>query len=679
MHLGIELIHLGIVTASLFLLVVIPFLPVAYLLFPGQHWPKIVLSAMVLGCSVQASVGLFWSHLVGKWPLYEVGAAALICLLMLIWSAGRARKRVVVSGDLDSEPIQPVLVLILVIGFILRSIHPLDVAYLGQSDAYTHLNYIRNIIDFGYLFNPIYPPGYHWILALPSLVFPIEPYVVARYGGAFFGVGLILGIYVLLDQCVNRISAIFAGFCAAAFPGMVLLMKTGVGVFANQFGLFLLPAIVLFYILSVADRRQNASAQPMLLIALCGMAAAVPMMLIHVFLIIGLERLVMLVRDRYRWFGKTVQVCLLIVPALCLLGYHISAVGAGHRFETAEIMTGYGDGGKKQTVARTVAERIEKKAVADDPEKRKIAALVSGSPYFTLVLDYLSIKRKGFGNVKLDALGWILAGLFLVLFLIGIARLDSSYILIGLWGGLTSVQAGTGLFQFSSYQREGWSLLVATCCLSGIIAASVYFLGRPSILFRAGIIVMMTASAAWSALHPPMHYAIRSSAEDELIRSVRTLAQILSDDETGCRSNENEICSIRELLAENLETVLVTRRYVGWGNQGEIARNVAPHGAKMKVVIFGGWKTKDIFQSDKQYVVLIDQQTRLSGQHMLGAFAMVTPAMVRATLNSRKHLFRANSLILQQMHELPDSRWQVNSVTVSENLTAYSVVPVGAD
>ena len=673
-----DLIHLGIVTSSLILLVVVPFLPVSYLLFRGQQWPKIVLSAMVIGASLQASAGLLWSHLVVRWPLYELAALGAGWLLLLLWSMRRAAHQRIVVCDPDSEPVQPALILILCAAFAIRSIHPLEVAYLGQSDAYTHLNYIHNVIASGYLINPVYPPGYHWIMALPSLVFSIDPYLIARFGGAFFGTGLVLGVYVLLDQCVSRSSAIFASFCAAAFPGMTLLMKTGVGVFANQFGLFLLPAIALFYILSLTDSKRNASDRPVLLIALCGMAAAVPMMLLHVLLVIGLERLAMLVRYRRKWLVKTTRTGLLILPALCLFAYHLSQVGAGNRYGTAEIMTGYGESAAEAAVVKKVAERIERQVVAHAPQQKKRVELISSSPYFKLVLDYLSLKRRGFGNFKLDVLGAALAGLFLVLLIAGMLRRTSAFMVIGIWGLLTSVQAGTGLFQFSSYQREGWSLLVATCCLSGIVAASVYDFGQRSLMFRIGVAGLMTACTIWSLMHPPIHFPIRSSAEHELIRVLRFIGAGSAGDRSTCGSADDVVCSLQEHLAEGLDTVLVTRRFVGWGNQGEIAKNVLPPDTVAEILIVDGKKDTEIFQPGRQYVVLIDELTDLSGRHMLGAFAMVTPSMVRETLKSRERLFRLNGLVLQQIDRLSASRWQVERFIVSENLTAYLVIPADA-
>ena len=238
-------------------------------------------------------LGMLWSHLVYSRPLLEVGVLLLVWLGLLYWSW--KRWAVSLQEECTSKPFatghHAALILILCIGFLLRIIHPVDVAYLGQSDAYTHLNYIHSIVNSGCLSNPSYPSGFHWIMALPELVFSVDPYHVARYGGAFFGIGLILGIYVLLDSCIGRRSALFGSFFAAAFPGMMLLIKTGVGVFANQFGLMLLPALFSFIWLFWTRKKGAGHYKIPLTIGLCGMAAAVPMMLLHVFLIYGCERL----------------------------------------------------------------------------------------------------------------------------------------------------------------------------------------------------------------------------------------------------------------------------------------------------------------------------------------------------------------------------------------------------
>ena len=671
---GTELLDLGIITSSLFVLLIAPYLPITAMLFRGQQWPKIVLTAMVMGCSIQAFIGLLWSHLVKIRPSTEVAILAAIWLMLMIWSIVRSRRRRAIVFDRQHYSEHLGLIFILIAGFIVRSIHPLQVGYLGQSDAYTHLNYVRNIIDLGYLINPMYPPGYHWIMALPSLVLAIDPYQTVRFGGALFGTALVLAIYVLLDQTVSRRAAQFGSFCAAAFPGMNLLMKTGVGAFANQFGLLLVPVVLLFYILIVTGRGKKENDSIFLTISSCGLAAAVPMMLIHLLLIIGFERLVMLISNRRRWPINTLHIAGLLLPALLLFTFHIGHVGADQRFRTAEMMTSYS--GKKNTAIEVIAERVEQKISQNKRQKWKIASVVVQSPYFKLLSDYSSVKRKGFGNLKIDLLALVLAILFLILLMIGLLRKVNSYIVLGLWGLLTNIQASTGFLQFSSYQREGWSLLIATCCLSGILASSAYRFVEHIRLFRMAVIGAMAASFSWCVVHPPFHFPIWSSAENELVKTIRSLAIKPWLQPDVCKDTKTEaICDIVEMLDPNFEVTLVTRRFVGWGNQGEIALNVVPYGSPMPVLVVDNNMNNEVFQPGRQYVVLVDVKNRLSGRQMISAFAMVTPYMLRVTLNSRERLFKLNRNIVRNLSDLDDSSWDVKHVQVSDTLSAYVVVP----
>ncbi len=668
-----EILQLGAVTVSLGGLLVIPFLPIAFFLFRGCQWPQVLLAALSMGCSIQAALGMLWSHQVGAQPLGEIVTLTLTWLALLLWSWKHSVGPEVHRSEKGAAGNHGALVLILGIGFAVRTIHPLDAAYLGQSDAYTHLNYLHNIVEVGCLSNPTYPAGFHWILALPGLVFSIDPYLIARYAGAFFGTGLILGIYVLLSTCVSRRSALLGSFFAAAFPGMMLLMKTGVGVFANQFGLMLLPVIFWFYIQILYRENGFARFSIPLTFVLCGLAAAVPMMLLHVLLIFGFERLLTLLRKRSEWLRKTLKFVLICLPAIILFTFHISQVGPKQRFETATIMTDYRE--EIASVSKTIADRVEEETASRFPGSGRVLSLVTQSPYFTLLLDYSSVKRLGFGSRVLDILGGSLAILFSGLILAGLVRNHPGFLVIGIWGLLTSVQAGTGFFQFSAYQREGWSLLIATCCLSGIMAARIYRFGESFRLFRYAVLALMVISAAWAFSSPPGHPKLRSSAEDELVRTIRLIGQGPSDWSKACSAGDHLYCNMQDLLADDLQLILVTRRFIGWRNQGEIAPNVLPPDSGIDTITVNMSGGETIFQPGFQYLVLVDEENVLSGGQLLSAFAMVSPAMVKVTLKNQRHLFKANEKILAQVRDLSEHEWSTESIRVTDRLTAILVVP----
>jgi 4-amino-4-deoxy-L-arabinose transferase-like glycosyltransferase len=670
-----DLFQLGVVTSSLLLLIVLPFIPAALCLFRGEQWPRILLTALAIGLCLQATLGFLWSHLVGKWPYGELVVLGFCCLFSLIWCFNRLRLTEPKYSETFQKQNHLFLILILLAAFLVRVIHPLEAAYLGQSDAYTHLHYLRNIVDQGCLINPAYPAGYHWVLALPVLVFSIDPYVVVRFGGAFFGVGLVLAIYVLLEQLFSKRAAIIGSFCSASFPPMTLLMKTGVGAFANQLGLFLVPVIFLFYVLVINAEKKKADTGGILLLALCGLTATVAMMLLHVFVIFCLERFVMLFKAPRMWFSKTLRIALIIFPAICLLLFHVTQVGPSQRFQTANILMEYGD--KKQPIAEKMNAKIKEEADKYSPKQKMYMILVAESPYFKLLFDYFSIKRNGFGNSILNGIGWLLAAIFSYFIIYGFISVKISYLLIGFWGGLTSVQAATGFLQFSSYQREGWSLLIATCCMCGILASWIIQVALKHRYFQIGIVAMMVITCLLALLSPPKHAPIRSSAEDLIIRSIRFFGKTTSAVSSACMDQSSVLCQVEKLLVDDVPLTLVTRSFTGWRNQGEIAPNVLQQKSALNVITIAGNKgIGKIFEPGNQYIILIDKQVNLTGSQMISAFAMVTPSMVTATMKQQAYLYKTNMKIEEYIGNLSHSQWQVHEVPLSSNLDAFVVIPL---
>ena len=352
-------LQMGMVTASFLVLLVLPTLPLAIFFLPKRDWPEIVLGAILIGASCQAAIGLTWSHLVGQSPQAEIALyLSFFVLSLLIFLSRRSRQSLQHLLSIRFGKRYRPLLLILIAAFAVRSLHPLQTAALGQSDAYTHLHYLRYLTEEARLFNIVYPAGYHWILALPVLVFGLDPYVVARFGGAFFGTALVLAIYVLLDRLMNRRSAVFGSFCAACFPGMNLLIKTGIGAFANQFGLLLIPCILYLYSLLAGKSRKQLGLPMLFVIACLGLAASVPMMLLHLFIIFVMERLVALVRTRQHWLRQTMFLVVLCVPAVSLTGFHFWQAGSGQRFNTARVLMQYG--GKKRQPRKRLCIRCSK-------------------------------------------------------------------------------------------------------------------------------------------------------------------------------------------------------------------------------------------------------------------------------------------------------------------------------
>jgi hypothetical protein len=663
------------VNLSLFALLVLPALPLALYAIGEKGWPEVLLSALLLAAGSQAAMGLVWSHLVGQ----RSGLEATVFLLLwglvsaVVFYLGRVRRK---RGRTNNNDRHYLLFLILLTGSVIRSIHPLETAALGQSDSYAHLQYLHYIVEQGYLQNGIYPAGFHWLLALPVLVFGIDPYLAARFGGLFFGTGLVLAIFVFLNTLINRRAAIFGSYCAAAFPGMTLLMKTGIGVFANQFGLLLVPCLLYLYarLLNQEEKGKQWPYRMIFLLTGLGFAAAVPMMLLHVYIIFAIERFLALLKQRKAWLGKTMILILLCLPAILLTGFHFSRAGSGQRFQTAKILMKYGN--KKVAVAE-LSRKVEGLGRRYDRAQARLVKLVAESPYFHLLVDFFTVKRHGFGNVSINLLAVVLVGSYLAFLGYGYYRGSPGYLLLGIWGGLTGLQAGTGILQFSSYQREGWSLLIATCCLTGILADLVYKRVARYRVVRAGTCAAMVALAGWTLYHPPRHPIIQSSAEGLLIRTVRFFGRDLDRAAADCTpDNQEPVCTISRILRNDLPLTIVSRKCAGWSNQGEIVPNVMPPQspvATVQVGVKGGMEER--FSRERQYLVLFDRWKPVLPGEIISTFAMVDPGMVAATLRQHKYLYRANGVIWSYVRKLPTGEWQMQRIILSKNLAAYVLLP----
>lgn len=669
-----EIIHLVVSLGATTLLLVVPFIPVAWLLFREAPWPKILLSAAVIGTCLQSITGLLWTHLVGSFTIGEV------ILLGFLWAA------LLLLARRFGTPLQPwdqpadkgnhfFLAVILLAALAVRAVHPLEAAFLGQSDAYTHLHYLRDIVARAHLTNPAYPPGYHWVVAVPVLVLSIEPYVMVRFVGALFGAALVLSVYVFLLQSFGKNAALFGSFLVAGFPPMMLLMKTGVGGFANQMGLFLVPVVFLFYLELINKHDGYGNTMVMLLLALVGLVSATPMMLFHLLIVLTLERVIALFRTPRSWLPHTARIGLVVIAALTFIVFHFSQIGPGQRIHVSRAMVEYG---QQTQQAERLSDSIEQ-AVSDTSRHwKKITAFVIKSPYFVLLVDYVSVKRRGLGSYLYDTLALLLSILFSLSLGFGLWKGLNQYTLIGLWGLLTTLETATGLLQFSSYQREGWSLLIATCCLGGIIAARVYEVGVHIALVRYGTVLLITGSIAWTLLHPP-HHPIRSNAEDPLVRSVRFAGRSYEQMEAGCREPKSALCDLVPLLWENLPLTLVTRRFTGWKSQGEIAPNVLQPWSERKVLIIDDQPLDKALRPGNQYLVLIDETIEISQEHLSSAFQMLTPSMVEASRRKQTKLFKINQTILESIEKLPEDEWLVKEVSISDALTGIVIVPQKVD
>jgi len=662
-----ETIKLIIVFCSATISTVAPTWLASRRLLPRSARFEVFFTAWILGMVSQSVFGLLWNHLVSRNAGIEVTFYYLFWLIISVILIVLAQRSPLQKRECDQNIDEKILLGILCIAVVVRGIYPLQHFALGQSDAYSHLHFLRDVISSGHLQNPIYPAGYHWILALPTLTFHLDPFDVVRYVGAFFGSGLVLAVFVIVRRASDDAAAFLSAFLVACFPGFYLLQKTGVGAFANQLGLLFIPVILYFYIRMIENDFRWSSYTFLFIVSLMGFIVSVPMMMIHVCLIILLERIFALVKKPSGWVSRSVIVAVSGIPALVLFLFHF--------LNPVKLS-------QTETVMFFIKDQIRLTAAAAVTTDRTFIFDWLNHPGMKMIIDFVSIKRWGFGNLFLDVLGCLFFIVFICLFYYGAKKSQSLPTIMGIWGMLTSIQSLIGVLQFSAYQREGWSLLIVIACQSGIVGANIYRWGidRWKIM-RPLFYIFVIISVVWSIFFPPGHLLLNSWAEDDIIRIVRNLSsQAIHQNPSEKRDahQDRDIMAIRNALSASasLPVTILARNFSGWWTgQGEMV-NVVMHRptAVENEVITERSSLNLVFKTNRQYVVLLDAQKTLRVEQ-LGMMARLNRDSAENFVNVQKDSFHINKKILDALRALSPSIWNTQWIKLTDHLTVVVVKP----
>ena len=603
-------------------------------------WPLTALSALLLGWLIQIVIGLYWSRHVRVAPLAEglcyLGFFGVASLLAILWPRPpqAAAERMPAREGL-------LLGMILLAAVVIRSIHPWQHAALGQSDAYTHLRMLRQLLAWGFFDNESYPSGFAWIMALPATTFQLDPYYLARFGGAFFGTAMVLAVYALVRTgSTSGVPAIYAAALVACFPGLMLLIKTGVGAVANHAGLALLPLVLLGYLLMRGPGTRGRGAL-WLAIGLACMALTVPMMLLHVCAVLLLVLLFDGPWTRADLRRRGALIVLLSAAVGGLLAIHVAHMSPRQRSVTAIMLT--------SADATVGSAQVQPQHL---------------TPLTTLGLlarDFTGIKRWGLHSLLLDAalLGLVLV--FLAVLLWGIHRRQRLAVLLGCWGGLASVQVATGWLQFTAYQREGWSLLIAVGSLSGVFAGALCaWRARLQTVLIAGVAL----SSVWTFTHPPAHPLLNSSAEEELIRAIRLLRNFPQWATPSDAANG----ALRDFLAQQLDphhpVSLCARSLI----QPDVFRSVAgPNPRLVFRKVTWNHPISEYMAAGGQFLVILDEPEDLS-QRDFGVFGNVSPALRQNFVDEQRLRYAINHEMETCVAGLSRDEWIVAEHTVSPSL-----------
>ncbi|MBN1558254.1 MAG: hypothetical protein JW951_08925 [Lentisphaerae bacterium] len=558
------------------------------------------------------------------------------------------------------------LAVILALAYGVRLLHPLRHAYLGQSDAYTHLLFIKDILADGTIRHPAYPAGYHWIVALPVRLFRLDPYLAARYGGAFFGTMLCLGLYGLLRAGGRAFPALLGAFLAASCPVFGILIKTGVGAFANQVGLALTPVILLAYSRFVARARGGGA---VLTALLAGLAACVPLMLLRLGVVMLAERALALAAaagggGRAAW-RRTGRLALLLLPAALIVALQFAPAGSAWWRVTGEALTG---------------ERLRAAATPQPGPVQAEPARTAPCPAAAVARDYLSVKRAGLGSRWMTLAACGLLALFAAGAVQGARRRMPLWRVIGVFGCVTGLQTLTGVLEFSRYQRAGWSFMIAAVCACAWLGFEVYRRIRPAGLRRGLVAAGAAACVTLTLLHPPGHLNAVSSAEDALVRLTRALAHreaVRAGVRVPVACDAPLPAAVAAALEPGLPAVLVVRSTSGAATRGfwELPDAVTVRGAPLEIVnVRQEADLRAAFRPGRQLVVFLDRARRIAAP-ALGSVAALDPAQAERYARWQYGHYAVNGVIRDFLDALPEDAWRRRAVPLGARATVVVAVP----
>lgn len=593
-------------------------------------WLMGIAGAMCL----QSALGWMWNQF-APGPLWmQPFAYALVWLGV----AGVVRAP---PGDDAADAPDRWLWMLLALAFALRMVDPLRTAALGQSDAYSHWQFIFDVVEKGRVRNAVYPPGYHWVLGLPTMLSGLDPYLMARFGGAFAGTLLVAALYALAERMAGRTAARWAAWFAGLCPAAWWLIKTGVGVFPNQFGLLLLACAWLAYLrwLSAPSRR----ALTPLVIVVAGMATATPMFLLDLALVLGLHQALVLLRassaERRR---AALLVGLGVVSAIPLV-FLLMRAGPDSLRHTVVALTG---------------------AL---PPHTGDAAFTVPELLGVLTRDFFSIKRSGLGSPLFSAAAAVLAALFTAGLAASLRRRRTDVALLSLWGLLAALQTGWGVLQFEHYQRAGWQLMMAVALLVGWIA---HRLPVARGLTLAGLAALVTVG---SFVMYPRHQLLHSAAEPELVTFLRAVAreQRILHDKTPARVIATPRLPDGMTLHVRRGLTILARRYTGFTRgQGDPVYAALGHRDGTEIRPLGAGAPLEL-KPRRQYLLIRDE----APPPPAGLSARMNAALAAMAAPRPERIAAAHRELDGILAGVDPAQWTVHRHALAPALEVYLLLP----
>jgi len=242
------------IIGSVAVLFVLPFILVAFKMFPQQDKLFQIYVSMIIGLFISvALVYLLAVFNVFNKANFLVGYS----LIILVFNAYFLRKmrQFKISLKIKLSSTFFLLLFAFCVGGYMRLYDPTKHIALGNVDFYRHLYFLKNTAK-GIVFAS-YPRGFHIILALIYFVSNVDFYDIIRFAGALFGILSIGAVYCFMKQTFSKGAGIFAALFYSGFTIFNLLTVEQTGSWPTGFCFLLIPLLFYFALRLVSNFREN--------------------------------------------------------------------------------------------------------------------------------------------------------------------------------------------------------------------------------------------------------------------------------------------------------------------------------------------------------------------------------------------------------------------------------------
>lgn len=335
----------------------------------------------------------------------------------------------------------------------------------GNNDTYSHIGFLKQITESGYIHSTFYAPGFH------LLMFPLTKLLsyahLSRFAGPTLSLFIVLGISLVLKPLLKTKQSFLLLILLFSFPIFNQLTLQTISFFSSSLTFLFFSTLIVLYTKPVFLNKNHLYA--LLSIISVALALSVPYFFVQLIPSLGLFWVATFLFKRRlsRQLLMHINVSLIISFLGLMLGYaHVllqtSLRGSTYfpDIPTAQNMNHDIDCDGNNIVCTFFFE-LEKN---ETTEKTTLPILKAG-------YDLLSIKDVRTENtiLSLGAYSWILFSLFL--FAYALKKKDHLLIVVSVFSIFFGISAQTGVVELGSYKgRSGWYLLLL--CLIG---CSVFF------------------------------------------------------------------------------------------------------------------------------------------------------------------------------------------------------------